>query len=281
MDILPAPISKFPDRYQLNLSNLCNLACWSCDESRSSRIQDDKKRINISVYPLDTTDPLLALRETIIESYNHHDTILLGLLGGEPTINKKIISFLYELVELGLHQRTWLEVTTNCHTISKEFKKLLTDYKWGHLSLIASLDQVDEKISWTRYGADWGNAVKNLNFYKTVINYLQAHITISVFNSMYFPDIVQYFAGQDIKISYSILEYPAYMSPVHWDGDTAIFGDKASYDACGMGAVFAAYGSNVIPGSKQKLAEYIAPLQEIRPIKLIDVDPVLYQLIFN
>jgi sulfatase maturation enzyme AslB (radical SAM superfamily) len=276
--------NNLPDRYQVNFSSLCNLSCWTCTPRRSSMIEKDYRTIDILPvsFKQDTfVHSWPSLRAAILESYKHHDHVLLSLLGGEPTINNLLIEFMQMLVDLGYSERTTFELTTNCHTLRDDFKKLLVKNKWGYLTVFASVDLVDEKISWTRYGSKWSNIEKNLHFYKSIANYFEVHSTVSVFNAMYVPDIYDYFKNNNTKVSFYTVHEPVIMSPIHWSGSSEIFGDRDEFARRGLEKIYDTFGSDILANTKQQLIDHIVPLQEIRSVKLKDVDPVLYKLIFD
>lgn len=254
--------SKLPNRYQIGFGNLCNLGCWSCEESLSSVIQEEKRKLGI--LPITHVDPIIkfnkawpSLRDSMLASYKEHDEILINIYGGEPTISKEFVEFLELLVEQKLSSRTRIEMFTNCHSPKPGFQKLLSNNDWAHITILASIDAVGSAGEWIRYGSDWNSVYKNFLGFNELADYLEIQCTLSVLNAKHLPELTQFGNDHSVLVTPVPLQYPWYMNPVKWDGDLAILGNQKEYEEIGLLNTWKLYSSDVQSGSSLALKNYI------------------------
>lgn len=254
--------SPLPNRYQIAFGNLCNLGCWSCDESLSSVIQEEKRRLNL--LSNDYQDPSIkfnqawpSLRDAIIESYNYHDEVLINIWGGEPTISKEFVEFLETLVKLDLAKRTRIEMFTNCHSPKEGFQNLLRDNKWAHITILASIDAIGEAGEWIRYGSSWPKVYDNFCQFKSLADYIEIQCTLSVLNARHVPELNSFAKEHDTKLTLVPLQDPWFMGTSNWDGDLSILGSFEEYQAQGLEKFWNLYATTPRIGASLALKKHL------------------------
>jgi MoaA/NifB/PqqE/SkfB family radical SAM enzyme len=256
------PLSKLPNRYQIAFGNLCNLGCWTCEESLSSVIQEEKRRLNI--LPVDYVDPSIqfmqawpSLRNSILASYDEHAEVLINIWGGEPSISKEFVEFLELLVEKGLSSRTRIEMFSNCYSPKEGFQELLKNNTWAHITILASIDAVGDANDWVRYGSTWNKVYANFVQFKDVADYLEIQSTLSVLNAQYLPELNQFAHDHNVPLTPVPLQDPWYLSVSNWDGNLDLLGSKAEYIEQGLEKTWDLFGSTIKVGAKTALKDYI------------------------
>lgn len=219
--VLDENFGIWPSRWNLKFGNICNLACWTCNEYSSSVIAQHKKII--SILPDNFVDPEQEfqtlwndLEKDVLKSYDYHNIVTLTLLGGEPMYNKTVTNFLTRLVDLGLSQRTRLEFHTNATKINS---KLLANGIWNYVCVFLSLDAVGQKAEWLRYGSRWTDIESNIDFFKSQANYIEVHCTLSILNIMDLGQLDTFCKSRDLPLKIMLLSSPDYMSIMRWPGD--------------------------------------------------------------
>lgn len=274
----------YPKDWSISFGNVCNLACWSCNENFSNTIAKHKKKINI--LPDNFEDPTAkfianwpTLQSQILKSYEYHKTVVLTLYGGEPIYNPIVIQFLEHLIELGLGPRTKLQLTTNTTKTNKKLISMLSKKYWQHVFVAMSIDAVGKKAEWLRYGSNWDDILDNINWYKAHANYVEIHSTLSILNVVDLPSVYDLAKSKDIPLVIIKLTYPDFMNIINWDGPRPKI-DPAEYELRGLGEYINLLGTNPTLGNKDKLCEYITTLSKVRkPLEEFDVE--LYNLLFG
>ena len=267
----------WPSRWNLIFDNTCNLACWTCDEYSSSTIAQHKKTINILpdgfVDPADTfSTHWKELKQDVLKSYDYHDLVTLTLLGGEPMYNKTVSDFLNLLGQLGLAARTRLEFHTNATKINK---KLLSNNSWNYVCIFLSLDAAGKKAEWLRYGCRWNDIVSNIDFFKSISNYIEVHCTLSILNINDLPELDTFCKSVLLPLRISLLANPKFMSILKWSGNKELITIPGYLEQHGYAYYYNLIGTQADPDSRTKLENYISQFDAIRkPLK--DYDSQLY-----
>jgi|TARA_R110001592_G_scaffold34963_2_gene119482 organic radical activating enzyme len=275
--------SKWPSRWNIIFGNICNLACWSCNETSSSTIQMHKKKLGLLPYKF--KDPELVfeknwktLKKDILESYNYHDTVSLTILGGEPLYNKKVLAFLGELIRSKLAHRTRLEFHTNATQAGEKIRELLNTQTWKYICIFLSIDAVGKKAEWLRYGSKWDKLEQNIPHLAKLSNYIEIHCTLGVLNICDLPGLHEYCKKNSIKLKIHLLSNPWYMSLENWDGDPDQLVNEDVLTKHGFKEYYQLIGKTHRAGSSQALKKYIESFNTIRkPLK--EFDPVLAEVL--
>jgi organic radical activating enzyme len=256
----------WPSRWNLIFGNVCNLACWTCDEYSSSVIAQHKRTINI--LPNNFVDPgetfeshWATLEQDVLKSYDYHDLVTLTLLGGEPLYNKTVSDFLNRLKATGLAPRTRLEFHTNATKINK---KLFSDNAWNYVCVFLSLDAIGKKAEWLRYGCRWNDIVSNIDFFKSASNYTEVHCTLSILNINDLPELDKFCKSVDLPLRIALLATPEFMSISKWSGNRDLITDPGYLEQHGFGYYYDQIGTQPDPTSVSNLKKYINQFDPIR-----------------
>lgn len=266
----------WPSRWNINFGNLCNLACWTCDEHNSSVIESHKRKIKILPEHSINNQVLfdqqwLDLKKAILNSYQHHQVVTLTVLGGEPLFNNTVLLFLAELVDLGLNKRTKLEFHTNATNMNTDISNMLSSQQWNYICIFLSIDAVGVKAEWLRYGCNWNKIEKNIEIFKKLANYVEVHCTLSVLNLNDLPALNQFCKDSDLLLKISPVTSPDFMSLQCWDSDPADLADRNSLRDHGFENYFDIVGSKIKLGSRSQMADYICQFDQIRqPLRKYD-----------
>jgi MoaA/NifB/PqqE/SkfB family radical SAM enzyme len=264
----------WPSRWNLRFGNICNLACWTCNEHASSVIAQHKKTINI--LPENFVDPekqfqlsWSGLEQEVLKSYQYHSVVTLTLLGGEPIYNKNVANFLSKLINLGLASRTRLEFHTNGTKINP---KLFDKDVWNYVCIFVSIDAVGRKSEWLRYGSRWADIETNIEFYKSVANYIEINCTLSILNINDLPALDQYCKSIKLPLSITLLHGPKFMSIKNWINDKSIIDNTVRNNQ--FDYFYNLVGCEPDNTSLTQLRDYIVQFKSIR-YNLKDYDPHL------
>lgn len=271
-----------PNSWNILFGNICNLACWTCNEIASSTILQHKKQLNI--LPVDFQNPEETfqqrwpdLESSILESYKNHTVITITILGGEPVYNKTVLNFLNKLVDLGLSGRTRLEITTNGTKLNKKILSILDKKVWNYICVFVSVDAIGKKAEWLRYGSDWNEIKKNINHYQQSCNYVEIHTTLSILNITDLLATARYANSIEVKHCIYPLHTPNFMSLTNWDQPIKLV-NRHQFEECGLENYFDLIGQTPVQGTKDKLVQYIKQFDSIRkPLK--DFDAQLAQVL--
>lgn len=271
----------WPSRWNLKFGNICNLACWTCDEKSSSVIQQNKKVIGI--LPDNFVDPeetfqqqWKTLKQDVLKSYDYHDTVTLTLLGGEPLYNSTVIEFLQDLKTLNLSKRTRLEFHTNG---TKFNHSLFADRDvWNYVCIFISLDAVGKKAEWLRYGCNWSKVESNIKLLQQAADYVEVHCTLSVLNLNDLPELGQFCQTNNLPLKIIMLASPEYMSILKWSGDPALVADRSRLERQGFASYYDRLGKFPDPDAVHNLKHYIEQFDGIRQ-NLQNIDPKLARAI--
>jgi organic radical activating enzyme len=266
----------WPSRWNLKFGNICNLACWTCNEHASSVIAQHKKTINI--LPANFVNPeeqfkLLwpGLEQDVLKSYQYHDIVTLVLLGGEPMYNKTVAKFLSNLIDLGLASRTKLEFHTNGTKINTA---LIDKDIWNYVCIFVSLDAVGRKAEWLRYGSCWTDIEENIKFYKSVADYIEVDCILSILNINDLPALDQYCQSIDLPLKIMLLHDPKFMSIINWINNKLIINNRIDQ----FEHYYNLVGSAPVDTSLTQLRDYINQFKSIRH-SLKDCDPHLANIL--
>ena len=167
-DVIQAVKSKFfkegesLTRLDVSLNNLCNLKCTICDiHSSTSWIPDH-----------------IALGDTVPDEYHHKKAKKLTIndprelenleyvkfQGGEPLLNEQHLHLLEMFDEIGILQNLVIHYNTNgTQIVDDKVLKL-----WGKAKLVDlffSIDDVEERFEYQRFGAKWDHVNDNLKWF--------------------------------------------------------------------------------------------------------------------
>ena len=264
---------KYPSRWSVTFGSVCNLGCFICEEYSSTVIENHKRKLQM--LPIGFVSPQQTfkqqwprLEKSILKSYDHHDTVNINIMGGEPLYNKDVIAFLEKLVSLGLSKRTKLEFHTNATQSSARIQKILGDYKvyktWKHISMFLSLDTVGKKAEWLRWGCDWNKIEQNVTMFKKFGVWLEVHCTISILNVGDVTDMKDWCDSIGLPVAYNIIDNPEFMTLEHWPGDPDLLCDRKKMAQYSLAHYYDRIGTKKDSDAPMKLKQYVEKLSTLR-----------------
>jgi organic radical activating enzyme len=264
-----------PAGWNIIFGNTCNLACWSCNENSSSVIFQHKKKAGL----VSGKDPAGSnfekfwpdLRKNILKSYEHHETVNLTLLGGEPLYNKIVIDFLQHLVDMNLAGRTRLEFHTNGTVYP--YKIFPRDKKspWQHVCMFISLDATGPYAEWLRYGCNWSKVDTVVDSLIASSDYIEIQCTLTVLNVNQLQELSSYAESKNVRLRISKTDEPDFMALKNWDLPKESLLVNKQYDQFQI--YYDLIGTTPKTGSSDRLKDYIRKFDGIRK-PLSDFDKV-------
>jgi MoaA/NifB/PqqE/SkfB family radical SAM enzyme len=273
--------NKYPSSWSIMFGNTCNLSCWVCSETASSIIERDKRKLNL--LPENFISPNILFDEkwedtknSILETYQHHDIVTLNLLGGEPMYNKLVFDFVMLLIENGLSKRTKLEITTN-GTKSNLLKYINKD-NFYHVYISVSIDATEKAAEWIRYGCSWSDIESNIELFKLQANYVELHCTLSILNIKSLPNLYDFANNKKLKLIIMPIVEPSHFDISKWDKPNRLI--RKDFKDRNLENYYDLIGSSPIPGTSLSVQNYIQKFNTIRK-PLIEFDKELFEFIFE
>ena len=168
-----------PTKFDLRLSNKCNLECVMCNGVVSSAITKRVREYTSEKFVIQTQDDW-DQQSQIIEYVNQHkDSITeLKFCGGEPFLQWEVMETLESLADAGVAGNIDLTFITNC-TVQRErwFRDVITKYKSVKLNL--SVDGIEDTLEYVRWPSRWNTVDKTVRFFKELSD-THRHIRISL-----------------------------------------------------------------------------------------------------
>jgi len=191
-DLTPYTTNTAPvDLFEINLGNECNFQCVYCNPKYSSVWEADVRKQQYKVFSdrhnyeiLDKTETtMLSANEQILKQVGH--TNIVRIIGGEPLYNKRLWSLLEVINSNELH------IATNLSCSTSHIDRLLkfAETKFKKIRLQISLESTGEIAEFVRYGTDYNELVKNIEY---TIHNAPSNVLVSIssaFNSISIRDL--------------------------------------------------------------------------------------------
>jgi hypothetical protein len=145
-------------------SNLCNLACRSCNSSDSSLWANLMESPPPGGYEIDISDNeshWCSLIDMIRAKHSTGINLNIQLVGGETLIQPGFVKLLNWLIEENIASTSTLRITTSLAvSISEKFSDKFVQFK--HVLIIASIDSIDDNYHYVRWPAKFNKIANNL-----------------------------------------------------------------------------------------------------------------------
>lgn len=190
--------------YQINLGNLCNQACVTCNDSYSSKWAELKRQQGL---PASTTCKV-NLDEMQIDYANAKR---MNILGGEPLFDPQLEILLTRLLEQGNKHCFVSFVTNGSIPLSSKLIDLISAFT--DINICVSIDGIERRFEYMRWPGKWHTLVSNLEQYRKVTNNnVSVSYTISAVNAIYYDETVAWFASQQLNYNHNIVYTPNWAS---------------------------------------------------------------------
>lgn len=209
---------------ELNLGNICNLACRSCNIDASANwkkehnlVVDPKYKLTseqldslASKYstPFSDTSPIWDQLKTHIKYVKYLD-----LYGGEPMLMKKQWEILKYSVDKGYSKHQYVHFNTNGTIFKQAHVDLLKNFHTVDISF--SIDGKDNKFNYIRHLGNWDKVEDNidgwLNSTRKYTNFkYNICYTVSILNVLDFFELAHWSKKRDIRIHVNMIHHPPY-----------------------------------------------------------------------
>lgn len=211
----------------LKLGNICNLKCRICGSWSSSKWaaeeldymeKDFDKKTHIAYKWLKQGS---WPRNQDTNFWNNLRTLLpnikyLEFTGGEPWLIQEHIDLLKFAVEHGLSKNIDIHYNTNATQLPQDLVELWRDF--GRVDIAFSIDNVDEKFEYERYGANWQTAntiIDTVHIMKQEFSNITTQLcfTINVQNVYYLDKLLEWANTKNFgSIYFNMMHSPNHMS---------------------------------------------------------------------
>ena len=206
----------------LKLGNICNLKCRICGSWSSSKWAKEEidyipginrkehlayKFLQDGAWPRET-EVFWENLKTLLPNIKYFE-----FTGGEPFLIEQHFELLRYAVEYGYSKNIEIHYNTN-GTVFPEQAELWSNFK--HVEIAFSIDNVDDRFEYERYGADWNEVQDNLRRFNELRSAkkisTQLCTTLNIQNVYYLPEICEWISTQTFDhIYFNMLHDPWHM----------------------------------------------------------------------
>lgn len=179
----------YPQIFEFEISNNCNLMCTMCGGEFSSTIRSKIDKLPPFKFLYD--DKFLEEMVFFIPHLN-----LCKFLGGEPFL----IPFYYKIWDkiIEINKSCAIHITTNTTILNDRVKTLLEN---NNVKLICSIDSlIKETYEKIRINANYENVMSNLHYMFRSNSIVAFSVTPTVYNMYEIPSIVNYCQEKNISL---------------------------------------------------------------------------------
>ena len=145
---------------EIQLGNLCNLSCLMCDETQSSAILAENKRLGINVHNQKDFSWANSAFENLFQMLLDLKPQTINIRGGEPLYNKQLLNLIEKLPEENC-SNTLLHITTNATIWNDRWADAIKKFKT--VRFMFSIDAIDSLYEYIRFPASWNTVKNNIN----------------------------------------------------------------------------------------------------------------------
>jgi len=199
----------YPEDVEIHITNLCNLKCQMCTGANSSRLLIENnalgyENLNQKDYDLNDAD------YEKMKELSKHDLKWLNLRGGEPLMNKRVLSLLLDLVSVNKANQTSLHITTNGTMCDSKIINILKHFK--KVTLMLSIEATGKHNEYMRYPSSWNVIKNNIDQFKTLDNvYIYINSVVQNLNILYIDQLIEYSYENNFFIHLSKIFEPEYL----------------------------------------------------------------------
>jgi MoaA/NifB/PqqE/SkfB family radical SAM enzyme/SAM-dependent methyltransferase len=233
-------LDRRPDWFILELGNVCNLKCRSCNPLSSSRIAADpihsawtanapppasasptpaagppRRPQRLKLAPEGTPawfDDIDAMAEMIAGGADGN--ALLSLIGGEPFLIDRTWRLLDALVARGVAPHIFVGLVTNGQQRSARLAELVPRFRGFNVSV--SIDGHGKVYEYLRHGGSWRKLVENLSWLRQVPNLVITAVpTLQNGNALDMVTLLRFLDERELYLSYNVLTWPARLRPTN------------------------------------------------------------------
>lgn len=201
---------------ELRLGNLCNLKCRTCNPNSSSKWKAEYGKMQdnldfVRKYDLKSNFNW-AEDEVFWNDFLSHSSELelLYINGGEPSLIVQHWKFLQKLIDLGLSSKIDIKYNINATYLPENAFEIWKKFKSVFVG--ASVDDLQERNSYIRHGANWDFIVNNLKLMRDAGVGVAVEQTVSVYNVYYLDEMEKFCRDLGIGYGLNFVYDPDYLS---------------------------------------------------------------------
>jgi hypothetical protein len=190
------------NKLDLRPDTLCNLKCIMCSPKSSSLIEEELiKHENFQPFEYSDTTDVVDLDLSNLKA--------LKLVGGEPTISKKMFYIMDHLIEKDIAKNISIEYITNCTSVNKKWLSRVEQFKKHMVTM--SVDATGKCFEYIRHGTSWELVERNILKLTEIADDYDFNIVAQATNFAVIEDWFEYFIQYDIqhiRMSHFYGDYP-------------------------------------------------------------------------
>lgn len=211
----------------LKLGNICNLKCRICGSWSSSKWVDEELKYMPTNFDKTTHIAYQWLkkgswpRNPDTNFWNNLKNLLPAVkyfefTGGEPWLIKEHIELLKSAVKLGFSKNIDIHYNTNATQWPEDLVELWKDF--GRVDIAFSIDNVNKRFEYERYGADWEQAnqiIDNVHQLKNLYSNITTQLcfTVNIQNVYYLDELLDWADTKNFgDVFFNMLHSPPEMS---------------------------------------------------------------------
>ncbi len=188
------------NHYKIDISNICNAACVTCDRSLSSYWGSLEKSFFLKEISKQELDIMI----------DYHTAIVINFRGGESLLAKSCFYVIEKLLEVG-NTRCNLQFTTNGSIkLNKNQTALLKQFQ--NVNFGVSIDGTHNVFEYMRYPLKWNDINENINHLQE-IGHVSATPTLSNINLLYFSNLIRWFENNSLNYNFNLVNEPSWFAP--------------------------------------------------------------------
>lgn len=204
--------NKFEARnIEIEVDNVCNLACITCNAWSSSKWASENKRMLVN----QNIQRKEVIWDGILQTDFWKDAKTLTLYGGETMYSKRVLDLLSWLISNKIANNLELNFYTNGTIVNEQIISYLKEFKFTNISF--SIDGVNERFETLRWPAKYSDVKQNFKTISLLENVKISIIyTYSILNACNLLDDLKVIRNDFIeKISLNMLFNPSYFAARH------------------------------------------------------------------
>jgi hypothetical protein len=201
---------------ELRLGTVCNLKCVTCNPFSSNRWNEDVSQFKGTKFENDYFK--CDIRTEWYRDHSFYDELYtkcnnlkeIWVNGGEPTLIKEHGYFLEKFITDGTCENINLHYSINMTRLPDKFIEIWK--KFNKVRIHISIDDLEERNDYIRYGGKWDDVIQNFNKilqYKDIFN-LEVCQTVSAYNVYNIDNFKKFTLDNDVVISHNYVHYPSF-----------------------------------------------------------------------
>lgn len=202
----------------LSVGNQCQLRCITCNPSYSRNIKKDYDKLGWTIHhktrfdSSKTSDLNHHLTDKNLQEIKNLTANLkwISLVGGEPTLDLRLQSYLEWCIDQGHHQHLSLVITTNGVNVKQRFLDLIGQFQ--KVILTVSVDGYGELDEYLRWPGRWDKKIEFIDICQNTFQDFDIHSVVYGMNCLALDKLVDFVHQRGLKHNLECLQWPRSLS---------------------------------------------------------------------